>query len=230
MPRFTPTDIVSQYSAISALNANFDAVATLLELCLLRDGTSPNQMLAALNMNNFKIQNVADGVDASDAVNKGQMDEVVDAAEAFADAAATSASSASTQAAAASLSASAAAASAAAANHSSGTYTPVSSSLTNLTQATMQPSFYTRVGNIVTVTFFSVVDGQVDTLSTSFLITLPVASNLASASDLVGCAATQMGPSAIVTGDVAGDKAEVFWTATSAGGGWVTGTFQYEVQ
>lgn len=73
MPRLTPTDIVSQYSAISALNANFDAIATLIELCLFRDGTSPNQMLAALNMNNFKIQNLADGTATTDAVNVGQL-------------------------------------------------------------------------------------------------------------------------------------------------------------
>jgi trimeric autotransporter adhesin len=77
MARFTPTDIVSQYSAIAALNANFDTLATLLELCLFRDGTSPNQMLTNLNMNNFKVQNVANGTASADAVNLGQLQSAV---------------------------------------------------------------------------------------------------------------------------------------------------------
>lgn len=77
MARFTPTDIVSQYNALTPLNANFDAIATLLELCVMRDGTSPNSMLANIDMNNWKIQNLAEGTANTDAVTKAQVQDMI---------------------------------------------------------------------------------------------------------------------------------------------------------
>lgn len=66
--RYTPTDITSTYAAITALNANFDDIATLLEKCVFTDGTAPNQMEAGLNMNHFKVQNLGAPVNPNDAV------------------------------------------------------------------------------------------------------------------------------------------------------------------
>jgi hypothetical protein len=225
MARFTPTDIVSQYSAIAALNANFDAVATLLELCLLRDGTSPNQMLAALNMNNFKIQNVADAVDATDAVNKGQLDLTIDAVQADADAAEASATAAAASAAQAAIDAAAVAA----AVTTSGTYSPTTSTLGNLSSASINKASYIRVGNIVTVSFFGTFGGMTSENFASFLMTLPIASNLGATTDVRGSGATQDGEAVIISGNAAGDKAECAWFTDDTGGGSITGIFQYEV-
>lgn len=73
MARFTPTTLLSTYNAITALNANFTSIAALFEQCLMRDGSTTNSMNANIDMNNYLIQNLADAVDDSDAVNYGQM-------------------------------------------------------------------------------------------------------------------------------------------------------------
>jgi hypothetical protein len=56
----------------------FADIATLFELAVFRDGTATNTMLANFNMNHFKIQNVADAVDDTDAPNYGQLTDYVD--------------------------------------------------------------------------------------------------------------------------------------------------------
>lgn len=55
--------IGSGYGATSTLNANFDAIETAIENTLSRDGTTPNEMLANLDMNGNSILN-ADAIDA----------------------------------------------------------------------------------------------------------------------------------------------------------------------
>jgi len=57
MPKLTLTDIESGYASTSELNANFEAIEEALENTLSRDGTSPNQMNANLDMNGFRIIN-----------------------------------------------------------------------------------------------------------------------------------------------------------------------------
>jgi len=56
----------SEASAIQTLNANAAAIETALENTLSRDGTSPNQMGTTLDMNDYRIINVAAPVNGSD--------------------------------------------------------------------------------------------------------------------------------------------------------------------
>jgi hypothetical protein len=58
MPKLTLTDIESGYASVAALNANFTAIETAIENTVSRDGTTPNQMGAALDMNSNNILNV----------------------------------------------------------------------------------------------------------------------------------------------------------------------------
>ncbi len=57
MPKLTLSTIGSRYGSIDALNANFDAIEAAIENTLSRDGTSPNAMEAALNMDGYDILN-----------------------------------------------------------------------------------------------------------------------------------------------------------------------------
>jgi hypothetical protein len=57
----------SGYRSSNALNANLDAIEAALENTLSRDGTSPNQMSAPLDMNSNRITNLATPVSGSDA-------------------------------------------------------------------------------------------------------------------------------------------------------------------
>lgn len=52
-------NITSAYGSLAALNANFEAIEVALENTLSRDGTSPNEMEANLDMNNHAILNVS---------------------------------------------------------------------------------------------------------------------------------------------------------------------------
>lgn len=75
--RYTPTDVTSTYAAISALNANFADIATLMEKCVFTDGTAPNSMEADFDMNHFLIHNVGDAVIDSDVPNFGQVKNII---------------------------------------------------------------------------------------------------------------------------------------------------------
>lgn len=68
MARFEPTDVLAAYASIAPLNANFDAISLLLDKAVMRDGTSPNSMLADLDFNHYKLRNLGDATDAGDAV------------------------------------------------------------------------------------------------------------------------------------------------------------------
>jgi hypothetical protein len=57
----------SGYRSSNALNANLDAIELALENTVSRDGTSPNQMEAILDMNSNKITNLAAPTSGSDA-------------------------------------------------------------------------------------------------------------------------------------------------------------------
>jgi hypothetical protein len=75
--KFVPNAITSAYNAISKLNTNFTNLANLIENCLFRDGTSPNGMLAPLDMNGFKVENVGEPVNDSDAARLQDLRDVV---------------------------------------------------------------------------------------------------------------------------------------------------------
>jgi len=57
MAKLTLNNITSGYASTTALNDNFDLIETALENTLSRDGTSPNQMNADLDMNGYRILN-----------------------------------------------------------------------------------------------------------------------------------------------------------------------------
>lgn len=59
MAKLTVNNIGSGYLSTTALNDNFDLIGAALENTLSRDGTGPNQMGAALDMNGFNILNTS---------------------------------------------------------------------------------------------------------------------------------------------------------------------------
>lgn len=67
MAKVTLTSITAGYAPIAALNDNFQAIADELENTLSRDGTSPNMMNANLDMNSFRIINLPEPINASEA-------------------------------------------------------------------------------------------------------------------------------------------------------------------
>jgi hypothetical protein len=73
LTRFIPNEVVASYDSIAKLNANFDRISNLLELCVLRDGTGVNSMLTNFDMNHFAIQNLHPGVAETDAVTVAQL-------------------------------------------------------------------------------------------------------------------------------------------------------------
>lgn len=80
MSKITLPDIGSlanTASARTAINDNFAAIADALDNTISRDGTTPNQMEADLDLNSNKIINVADPVDDLDAVNKRSVEPLV---------------------------------------------------------------------------------------------------------------------------------------------------------
>ena len=61
------TSLVNEQSALAALNANYAALEAFSDSVLSRDGTSPNPMLADLDMNSHKILNIGDPLDMNHA-------------------------------------------------------------------------------------------------------------------------------------------------------------------
>lgn len=105
--------ITADYGATDTINQNFSDISDEIDNCLSRDGSSPNSMLADLDMNSNRIYNLLDPVAGSEPVSKSYGDTYYGAAAAAA--AAASAAAAAASAAAAAISESNAAASAAAA-------------------------------------------------------------------------------------------------------------------
>lgn len=70
----TIASLTNEQSVISLLNDNFDSIEDFADNSLSRDGTSPNQMEAQLDMNSNRIINLAGGVDVNDAVTMAQLE------------------------------------------------------------------------------------------------------------------------------------------------------------
>lgn len=68
MAKCTLTDESSGYQTTAQRNANYAAIEAAFDLTLFRDGTSPNGMLANLDMNSKRIINIGAPEDNSDAV------------------------------------------------------------------------------------------------------------------------------------------------------------------
>lgn len=78
MAKLTLTDLTGFTSdALAAINANSAAIETALENTLSRDGTSPNEMEADLDMNSNRIINLPVATAATEAVRFDQVDELV---------------------------------------------------------------------------------------------------------------------------------------------------------
>lgn len=67
MSKLTINDITSGYFSTSALNAAFTAIETAIENTVSRDGTTPNQMTADLDMNSNRVTNLAEPTNLNDA-------------------------------------------------------------------------------------------------------------------------------------------------------------------
>lgn len=83
MAKLTTNDIAnlqSETSAVNTINNNFAAVETAMENTLSRDGTSPNQMGASLDMNSNRILNLPTPVNDAEAVRKDYVDDRISAA------------------------------------------------------------------------------------------------------------------------------------------------------
>lgn len=68
MAKLTLTDIASGYGTTVKINSNNAAIETAFENTLSRDGTGPNQMEANLDMNGYKVSNLAAPSADTDAV------------------------------------------------------------------------------------------------------------------------------------------------------------------
>ena len=90
MSKLVLNNITSGYASTAALNANNDAIEAALEDTLSRSGTSPNSMLADLDMNGQSILNVG-GIDGVGLADLSNLPAAVASAEASATAAALSA-------------------------------------------------------------------------------------------------------------------------------------------
>jgi len=77
MAKLTHTDLTSltsnETAAIASINANGAASEVAMEKTLSRDGTSPNSMSAAIDLNSNKLLNVTAGTSAADGVNYSQL-------------------------------------------------------------------------------------------------------------------------------------------------------------
>ncbi len=61
-------NLQSETTAVQAINENFDAIEAAMELTLSRNGATPNEMTAPLDMNSQRIINLAAPVNNTDAV------------------------------------------------------------------------------------------------------------------------------------------------------------------
>ncbi len=156
MAKLTLTDVTTLQDIVTAINLNNTATEAALEITLSRDGTTPNEMEADLDMNDNRILNLPLPVADTEPIRKDQFDELEADTVGFSDAAAASAAEAAASAAAAeaaaesvedvaadaaaaSASAAAAAASAsAAATSASAASTSASSASTSATTASTQ--------------------------------------------------------------------------------------------
>jgi hypothetical protein len=78
MPKVTLNEVQDGNSMAVGINANSEAIEAAIEKTLSRDGTSPNAMEAALDMNSNRILNLQAGVGVSDAATVGQVQALVD--------------------------------------------------------------------------------------------------------------------------------------------------------
>lgn len=114
----------------------------------------------------------------------------------------------------------------------SGVYTPTRSAEANLdANVTVTEAQYMRVGSAVTVSGRFTADPTTTATTTSFEITLPIASNLGAAEDAAGMAfcGNIASQGAEVIGVAANNTAKVQWKSTDATSQTWSYTFTYQV-
>ena len=82
MAKLVTNDLVSlanQTTAIANINGNMTLIETAMENTLSRDGTSPNEMEANLDMNSNRVINLVDPVTPQEAATKSYVDDAIDA-------------------------------------------------------------------------------------------------------------------------------------------------------
>ena len=77
MAKVTLKTINSGYYSTDDLNQNFSALQAELENSLSRDGTTPNQVLADIDMNSHSFYNVKEGATPAAAVTKNQVEKMI---------------------------------------------------------------------------------------------------------------------------------------------------------
>jgi len=104
---------------------------------------------------------------------------------------------------------------------SSGTYTPTITAVDNCTLASTQPAQWMRVGNVITVAGTCFISVTLAGSSTSFRMSLPVASNFASKNQCGGVASNYVGGSSDDTFGASADftNDQVVFGATPPNGG-----------
>lgn len=78
-------NLQNEQSAVGTLNRNFDALQSVIETLLSRDGTAPNQMLSLLDMNNRRIINLPPPVAPQEPARHGDIQQYVDQAKNWAE-------------------------------------------------------------------------------------------------------------------------------------------------
>lgn len=113
----------------------------------------------------------------------------------------------------------------------SGTYTPTLTNTTNVAASTARKCQWIRVGNVVSVSGSADIDPTA-AAATLMGISLPIASNLALATDCGGTAAGDQNAAieaAAVRGDATNDRCEFSYTAVNLANHTIFFHFQYEV-
>ena len=85
MTKLTLTDVANlqnESTVVTTLKQNNDATEAALDNTLSRDGTSPNQMLSNLDMNNYKIINLPDALTDQEPATYSQLQEAIGALDA----------------------------------------------------------------------------------------------------------------------------------------------------
>lgn len=73
MAKLTLNTVASGFLSVDQQNENFERIEAAFENTLSRDGTAPNSMAANLDMNGYKIVNVAPGTNSNDVATFGQL-------------------------------------------------------------------------------------------------------------------------------------------------------------
>ena len=116
-----------------------------------------------------------------------------------------------------------------------GRYTPTMTLGANVSSASALSAIYSRMGNIVTVSGQTAVVATAAGNTASVIgVSLPIASNLATAADLSGAgsrlAATTVATSSVtISGDFTNDRAQLDFNSTQTTSSLLSFTFQYEV-